>query len=117
MTNSDVSAVAIEAMRDKYHLTHPELQWVVSDATALAEFQDGTFDCVIDKGTADTLVFRLRNHMVEPTLSAYQASIARVLRQPGGVYIYITSRKVPPLLHRDRSWDVRTQRISKVWLA
>lgn len=53
--NIDISSVVIEIMRRKCaHI--PQLKYLQMDVRDLSFFQDGLFDCVIDKGTLDSLM-------------------------------------------------------------
>jgi len=54
----DISAVAIEKMKQKYATIAPELKWEVGDVLDMKNFQDGSFNVVFDKAVADTILFR-----------------------------------------------------------
>eukprot|EP00444_Apocalathium_aciculiferum_P052781 CAMPEP_0183515176 /NCGR_PEP_ID=MMETSP0371-20130417/13357_1 /TAXON_ID=268820 /ORGANISM="Peridinium aciculiferum, Strain PAER-2" /LENGTH=208 /DNA_ID=CAMNT_0025712687 /DNA_START=80 /DNA_END=706 /DNA_ORIENTATION=- len=82
MVNVDISSVVIESMRSK----HPSLEWAVSDARELKEFDDHSFDLVFDKGTLDALRGSNNATNSELLFAAYR----RVVR-PGGVVIIVTS--------------------------
>ena len=56
VNSADFSSVVIDAMRKKYSSSHPSLKWFVSDVRDLKEFEDSTFDVVIDKACIDALV-------------------------------------------------------------
>ena len=56
VNSADFSSVVIDAMRKKYASSHPSLKWFVSDVRDLKEFEDSTFDVVIDKACIDALV-------------------------------------------------------------
>ena len=43
-------------MKKKHKLSHPSLQWIVSDVRDLKEIRDDAFDVVIDKACLDALV-------------------------------------------------------------
>uniref|UniRef100_A0A7N0V9N2 Methyltransferase type 11 domain-containing protein n=1 Tax=Kalanchoe fedtschenkoi TaxID=63787 RepID=A0A7N0V9N2_KALFE len=53
--NIDISSVAIELMRTKYE-HFPQLKYLQMDFRDMSFFSDDTFDCIIDKGTLDSLM-------------------------------------------------------------
>lgn len=55
ITNIDISSVAIEMMRRKYE-SIPQLKYMQMDVRDMSFFLDESFDCVIDKGTLDSLM-------------------------------------------------------------
>lgn len=55
ITNIDISSVAIEMMRRKYE-SIPQLKYMQMDVRDMSFFSDESFDCVIDKGTLDSLM-------------------------------------------------------------
>ena len=56
VTSVDFSTAVINAMRKKYELSHPTLEWIVSDVRNLKEIPSNMFDVVIDKACLDALV-------------------------------------------------------------
>lgn len=55
----DISNVAIDKMRKRYAEHYPSIQWIVGDVLDMKNFaEDGSFDVVLDKGVADTILFR-----------------------------------------------------------
>lgn len=97
IVSTDISDVAIQQMAAK-HADTP-LIWKVADATSLAEFEDGSFDVIIDKGTSDTFFFRYKSHQRLEMAEKMFEACARVLTI-GGRYIDITPRKKVPELDK-----------------
>ncbi|KAJ3683835.1 hypothetical protein LUZ60_014062 [Juncus effusus] len=83
--NIDVSSIVIEMMRRKYALVS-QLKYMQMDVRDMSFFSDESFDCVIDKGTLDSLMCGQ-----DAPLSASQMiqEVSRLL-QPGGIFILIT---------------------------
>ncbi|XP_020275314.1 methyltransferase-like protein 13 isoform X2 [Asparagus officinalis] len=103
--NIDISSVVIEIMRRKCaHI--PQLKYVLMDVRDMSFFQDGSFDCVIDKGTLDSLMCG-----TDAPLSAFQMleEVSRILK-PGGIYMLITygdpSVRVPHLNKAGQRWKI-----------
>nr|XP_018682814.1 PREDICTED: methyltransferase-like protein 13 isoform X2 [Musa acuminata subsp. malaccensis] len=103
--NIDISSVVTEMMRKKY--THiPQLRYMQMDVRDMSFFDDESFDCVIDKGTLDSLMCG-----VDATLSASRMleEVNRLLR-PGGIYMLITygdpSVRIPRLNQPGCSWNI-----------
>nr|XP_029116311.1 EEF1A lysine methyltransferase 4 [Elaeis guineensis] len=103
--NIDISSVVIEMMRKKYaHV--PQLTYMQMDVRDMSFFQDESFDCVIDKGTLDSLMCG-----TNAPLSASQMleEVNRLLR-PGGVYMLITygdpSVRIPHLNQAGCNWKI-----------
>lgn len=101
--NIDISSVVIEMMRKKYaHV--PQLKYMQMDARDMSFFQDESFDCVIDKGTLDSLMCG-----TDAPLNASQMleEVNRLLR-PGGIYMLITygdpSVRIPHLNQAGCCW-------------
>ncbi|KAH9684079.1 methyltransferase 11 domain-containing protein [Citrus sinensis] len=55
VVNVDISSVVIEAMMKKYS-NRPQLKYIKMDVRQMDEFQTGSFDSVVDKGTLDSLL-------------------------------------------------------------
>jgi len=51
ITNIDISDVVIEKMKKQF----PDMKWISMDATKM-DFENNSFDCVIDKGTLDAIM-------------------------------------------------------------
>uniref|UniRef100_A0A0E0PM23 Methyltransferase type 11 domain-containing protein n=1 Tax=Oryza rufipogon TaxID=4529 RepID=A0A0E0PM23_ORYRU len=75
VVNVDISSVVIEQMREKH-----------MDVRDMSLFGDGTFDCVLDKGTLDAMMC---GDDAPLGASKMLAEVARILR-PGGIYMLIT---------------------------
>ncbi|KAJ0977545.1 hypothetical protein J5N97_013019 [Dioscorea zingiberensis] len=103
--NIDISSIAIEMMRRK--CTHiPQLKYMQMDVRDMSFFPDGSFDCVIDKGTLDSLMCGS-----DAPLSASQMveEVSRLLK-PGGIFMLITygdpSVRIPHLNQPGCSWKI-----------
>lgn len=83
--NIDISSVAIEMMRRKHEHIH-QLQYMQMDVKDMSFFPDESFDCVIDKGTLDSLMCG-----TDAPISASRmlGEVSRLLK-PGGIYMLIT---------------------------
>lgn len=55
VVNVDMSSVVIEAMTEKYS-NRPQLKYIKMDVRQMDEFQTGSFDSVVDKGTLDSIL-------------------------------------------------------------
>lgn len=84
IVNTDISPACIKYMQNYYEKTEKKMEWLVEDATALS-FEDGSFDCVIDKGTVDALVC---GEHIDSCLKLYR-EMARVTKA-GAQFIVIT---------------------------
>ncbi|KAF5191839.1 Methyltransferase-like protein [Thalictrum thalictroides] len=83
--NIDISSVVIECMQKKYR-DRPELIYIKMDVRDMNEFQSGSFDAVIDKGTLDSLMCGSNS---QQNAVAMLEEVGRILKH-GGVYILIT---------------------------
>jgi ubiquinone/menaquinone biosynthesis C-methylase UbiE len=81
IVNIDISAVVIEAMREKYK-DMPQLQYQRMDVRDMKAFKDGQFDTVLDKGMLDSLMC---GASATYSASSMLQEVRRVLK-PGGVY-------------------------------
>ncbi|XP_078170715.1 uncharacterized protein LOC144564984 [Carex rostrata] len=83
--NIDISAIVIEMMKRKYAVVR-QLKYMQMDVRDMSFFSDESFDCVIDKGTLDSLMCG-----PDAPLSAAQMiqEVNRLLK-PGGIFILIT---------------------------
>eukprot|EP00826_Nyctotherus_ovalis_P064802 TRINITY_DN9513_c0_g1_i10.p1 TRINITY_DN9513_c0_g1~~TRINITY_DN9513_c0_g1_i10.p1 ORF type:complete len:165 (-),score=51.71 TRINITY_DN9513_c0_g1_i10:18-512(-) len=84
-TNVDISPTAIEQMKERYKESCPNASFVVMDARKL-EFETGSFDVVVDKGTLDCL---LSDEAGFETIETVLNEIYRVLT-PTGTYMCIS---------------------------
>ncbi|CAD8192011.1 unnamed protein product [Paramecium pentaurelia] len=85
ITNIDISHVVTKAMQEKYKDKGPNFKYLHMDARAM-EFEDGSFDGAIDKGTLDAILCG------ESSSSNAQKVIQEVHRVlgPKGVYLAIS---------------------------
>ena len=86
ITNIDFSHKVISVMEEKYQQKYPKMTFKVMDALNMKEFQTGTFNAVIDKGTLDSILCG------ENSAKNAKKMISEVFRVlvPGGHYICIT---------------------------
>ena len=85
ITNIDISFTVVKQMQELYKEKIPNLPFKQMDVRSL-QYDDGTFDAVIDKGTFDCIVC---GDGSGPNAEAMLNEIYRVL-SPTGVYICIT---------------------------
>ncbi|KAG6757956.1 hypothetical protein POTOM_038285 [Populus tomentosa] len=100
VVNIDISTVVIEAMKKKY-INHPQLKYIGMDVRDMSEFQSGSFNAVIDKGTLDSILL-MTNY--------------RVLKD-NGVYILVTYGAPLyrlQLLRESCSWRIKLHVIDKL---
>jgi len=85
IVNIDISSIVTKAMQEKYKDKGPSFKYLHMDARAL-DFEDGTFDCVVDKGTLDAILCG------ENSVANAQKVLSEVHRvlAPNGVYILIS---------------------------
>jgi len=85
ITNIDLCPLVTKAMQEKYKDKGPTLKYELMDARQMT-FKDGVFDCVIDKGTLDSI---LCGESSVANARKMLSEIYRVLA-PGGVYIAVS---------------------------
>ena len=88
ITNIDISFTVIKQMIEKYKETIPNMTYKQMDVRQL-QFQDGAFDCVIDKGTFDSVCC---GDGAGPNAAQMLSEIHRVLK-PNGVFICMSFGK------------------------
>ena len=86
ITNIDFSTKVITIMEQTYKEKFPKMKFKVVDVLDMKEFQTGTFNTVLDKGTLDCI---LCGDCSVPNAAKMMAEVFRVLA-PGGHYICIT---------------------------
>ncbi len=95
LTASDYSDVVVRKQRELYAASHPTVEWVTADMTALeADLPGRQFDAVLDKAALDALLADGGDTWEPPaSLLAVTKTVCqqthRVLRD-GGVYLMIT---------------------------
>jgi len=105
IVNIDISSVVVKAMQEKYKDKGPSFKYLQMDARAM-DFEDGTFDCVIDKGTLDAILCG------ESSVANAQKVLSEVYRvlAPKGVYILVSygtpDHRTHYLKKPDLHWEV-----------
>jgi ubiquinone/menaquinone biosynthesis C-methylase UbiE len=94
IVNIDFSGEVIRLMRERTKQCD-RMQWIEMDARNMAQFENGTFDIVIDKGTLDAVlteqqsVWEVEPHLAEQ-IDAMLAEVQRVMKPTNSAFIYIT---------------------------
>jgi len=93
IVSTDYSSQVVANMRAKYSASHPNISWSVADCTSLQDFQDGSFDIVVEKGVLDALVASegsvwSPNEDTRDNVNKALRSVSRVLA-PGGALVSI----------------------------
>lgn len=102
----DISVVAVSNVRDRCILCPLDnVSANVVDITNLPsdQFPDKKFDIIIDKGTSDTLQFRVRSRESRVLLEKLFRDMYRILA-PNGIYIIITPKVRIRYLHMSSDW-------------
>lgn len=110
--NTDYSEVLIEAMKKKYK-DMEKMSWLVMDINNL-EFDDESFDCVIEKGTLDALLVDEKDpwNMSEDNSVKMEKILERVSKilKNGGVFMSITFAQPhfrKPMYAKDKfNWSI-----------
>ncbi|KAM3134123.1 hypothetical protein pb186bvf_013744 [Paramecium bursaria] len=112
ITNIDISHVVTKAMLEKYKDKGPNFRYIHMDARAM-EFEDGSFDGIIDKATLDSILCG------ESSANNAQKMISEIHRvlQPKGVY-FVISYGLPEhrLLYLEKpeyDWNVVVKQVHK----
>ena len=87
IVNVDISKVCIDTMRKRNKKDRPEMVWEVADCTDLSQFEDDSFDAVIDKTLLDALCCSSDAVDIVPKMLA---EVGRVLKPNGGQYMIIS---------------------------
>ena len=109
--NIDISQVVIKAMQEKYR-DKSSMRFMHMDAKKL-EFEEQTFDAIIDKGTLDSVLCG------ENSTAFTQKVISEANRvlAPGGVYIVVTYGQPPhryPYLDKPEfNWEITVHQVPK----
>ena len=88
ITNCDISKVVIESMKKRNLVGRPEMKWDVMDIRKM-EYEDNTFDLVIDKSTIDAVMCGEHS---EINAAIILKECQRILK-PGGRYVVISYGK------------------------
>ena len=112
ITNIDISFTVVKAMQELYKEKYPTLVYKQGDVRQL-QFEDGTFDAVIDKGTLDSI---LCGDGSGPNADQMLSEIHRVLA-PNGVYICVSygikESRLPYLQKTQFDWTVFHHMVNK----
>ena len=113
ITNVDISFTVIKQMQEYYKEKIPQMTYKQMDAKSL-QFEDGTFDAVIDKACFDSILCGGDN--AGPNSDQMLSEIHRVL-SPNGVYICISygvpENRLGYFNKKDYDWTVFTQKAAK----
>ncbi|CAG9335098.1 unnamed protein product [Blepharisma stoltei] len=113
--NIDISQVVIKAMQEKYR-DKQTMRFLHMDGRNM-EFDDATFDAVIDKGTLDAILCG------ENSTAHANKMISEVYRvlSPTGVYVAITYGQPPhryPYLDKSEyNWEITVHQVQKPTIA
>ncbi|RWR94502.1 methyltransferase-like protein 13 [Cinnamomum micranthum f. kanehirae] len=112
LVNIDISSVVIEAMQKKYQ-ERPELKYIKMDVRDMSDFESGSFDAVIDKGTLDSLMC---GHNAQQNATKMLEEVGRILKDKG-IYILITYGAPNfrlSLLREPHLWTIKLHLIEKL---
>lgn len=112
ITNIDYSFTVVKQMQELYKEKCPNLPFKQMDVKSL-QYEDGTFDSVIDKGTFDSM---LCGDGSGPSADQMLNEIYRVL-SPTGVYICISyglpEQRMGYFQRADFDWTIFQHKIAK----
>mmetsp|Transcript_26832 Transcript_26832/g.30890 ORF Transcript_26832/g.30890 Transcript_26832/m.30890 type:complete len:246 (+) Transcript_26832:174-911(+) len=112
ITNIDISDVVITEMAKRFSVCD-EMEFTVMDATEL-EYPEECFDCVIDKGTMDSLLCSKDSFF---RVSQMVQQIYRTLK-PGGVYMMVShghpETRIGYLKLKDLVWTIEHASVAKI---
>ncbi|KAJ4830902.1 hypothetical protein Tsubulata_044840 [Turnera subulata] len=131
VVNVDISSVVIDAMNKKY-ASRPQLKYIKMDVRDMSDFQTGSFDAVIDKGTPISTSYVCLEPLIPSCVEIIRAKmLLRCLRRFGGrhlltnyrvlkdkgVYILVTYGAPVhrlQLLKDSSPWDIKLHVIDKL---
>ena len=112
ITNIDISEVVIKKMCGRNFEKRPRMVFTQMDMLSMT-FSDGTFDCVLDKGTLDA-IFSNTDDATVTKVGHMWGEISRVLKA-GGRYICITLAQEhildAILEHFNSGWLLRAHKV------
>ena len=79
----------------------PGMEWLAMDATDMSRFEDGSFDIVIDKATADAVICMEKG---EQQVETMLKEACRVLR-PKGVFVLVSAQPKVQQLAQEEALD------------
>jgi len=93
IVNVDYSSVVIEQMKARHQDQRPSMKWLEMDVRAL-QFDDATFEVIIDKGTMDAMMTAKGDPWNPPqkVIDDCTKEVDEVLRVlcPNGLFLYLT---------------------------
>eukprot|EP00999_Lentomonas_sp_LEN2_P000228 NODE_1223_length_947_cov_98.546341_g1177_i0.p1 GENE.NODE_1223_length_947_cov_98.546341_g1177_i0~~NODE_1223_length_947_cov_98.546341_g1177_i0.p1 ORF type:complete len:230 (+),score=40.37 NODE_1223_length_947_cov_98.546341_g1177_i0:133-822(+) len=111
ITNVDISEVCTNQMKQRYK-DMDKMEWVRMDATKM-DFPDATYDLVIDKGTADSILCGSNSfHCV------YQMNkhVSRILKR-GGHFVVVSygqpDTRIDHFRRKKLNWEVEHKTVDK----
>jgi len=111
IANIDISRVCIDQMIEKYR-DKPTLTWQQMNVCAL-EFPDESFDVVLDKGTADSI---LCGEGSTANAAKMCQEVSRVLK-PSGTFVVVSygvpDNRLSYLENEDYGWSVTVHTVAK----
>ena len=84
--NIDISQSCIENMKSRNEQKRPQMKWDVMDVCDMSQFEDETFDIVIDKSTIDSILCTRQGNL---NVAIMLKECQRVLKT-GGSYVAIS---------------------------
>jgi EEF1A lysine methyltransferase 4 len=113
ITNVDISTTVIKQMTELYREKYPTMSYKQMDVRSMTNFEDGTFDAVVDKGTFDSI---LCGDGSGPNAEQTLNEIHRVL-SPNGVYICVSygvkESRMSYFNKKDYDWTVLHHMVAK----
>ena len=104
--NVDVSESCVKAMQSRDHKHSARLHWVTGDVRDMRDvFEDGFFDCAIDKSTLDSVCDCKR----DADAALYVAEVARILNESGVFVVFSFSPPAARLHHLQKAFQCDVQ--------